>query len=397
MPERDDLMSTLFADVRQEVAGHIRPAGAAAAVATVKRRRRNRVIAGAALAVALVVGPAIGLAWANNRTDGPPEVADPTPSASVSAEPSTSPSQSSGASASSSADPGIPADQLRGMTLTVPQWPADLGTGCQSGTLKFSNGKVAGAGSKVELQMVDDPVHVDVNGDGRNETMIRVDCPLQGLFTQVLAYSRGADQKVTLLGKVVVTHVPGSDIKKVWKIEAGGPSTVRVDVGDVGPCCGMSPELPQHLWRTYGWDGQKFRQTGGATSFPPNPRTVDMAVSATKLTTTTTDQVTWSGSMSVTVTNNGPNKADAVQVVFRFPFEATVTISNGTCASDRPTQTTSCTLDAINAGAKRTLTATVTMAGKKAGTPGASVSAYNASDRYPDIKDENNDADFTIA
>lgn len=397
--QNDDLMNAVFADVRQEVAGYIRPAGAAAAVATVRRRRRNRTIAGAALAVALIAGPAIGLAWAQNRPDGTPDVADPTPSVSVSESAPASPSAGpSGSGSPGVIDPGIPMSQLKNSTLTVPQWPGSINQGCPSGPLKFSDGKT---GADVQVRLAGDPVYTDVNADGRNETVIRVDCALQGLFTQVLAFSRDAGGKISTRAKVVVTHVEGSDVQKVWAIEPGGPGAVRVDVGDVSPCCGTPPDLPQHQWRVYGWDGQKFHQTGGPTTFPVNPKTTDLAVSATPLRGVSTDGVTYVGSMSVTVTNRGPHAANRVELTFTFPVEVRLKSNQGgTCATESgPSSYFECRFDKLASGASATYTFSVTMTGQQAGKPGTTVYVNNDAtqgESYPDVKPDNNRADIQI-
>lgn len=321
----DDMMNALFADVRHEVAGFIRPAGAAAAAATVKRRRRNRTIAAGALAVALVVGPAIGLAWASNGPDRTPEIATTptvTDSASASAQPSLAPSAPS---SSGLADPGIPADQLRNMTLTVPQWSGEVSRSeCPAGSLKFTDGRSPRkSGGSFQTTLVGDPVHVDVDADGRNETVIRVDCQVQGLFSQVVAFSRDRDGKVSTRGRVVATHLDGSDVEKIWKIEAG-PASVRVDVGDHSPCCGIPEDLPQHQWRTYGWDGQKFHQTGGPSKFPPNPRTVDLVTTVQPYDPTSVDGTTWLAPLSAAVRNNGPKAAPDLRVTVTFSVEVTL-------------------------------------------------------------------------
>jgi hypothetical protein len=323
--QNDDLINAVFADVRQEVAGYIRPAGAAAAVATVRRRRRNRTIAGAALAVALIAGPAIGLAWAQNRPDGPPDVADPTPSVSASEPAPPSPSTGpSGSPSSTASDTNIPLSQLRNSTLSVPAWPGPIDQTCPSGQLKFTDGKYTRTGEDgIQIRLAGDPAYVDVNGDGRNETVIRVDCHLQGILTQVVAYSRSPDGKISLFGKVVTSYTEGSDVKLVWKIEAGGPTTVRIDVGDYSPCCGIAADYPQHQWRTYGWDGQRFRQTGGPTSFPPNPKKADLGVAATPL-AMTAQGGGWSGRLTMTVSNKGPGTGVYPTIDLSFPGAVTL-------------------------------------------------------------------------
>src|SRR5687767_9972280 len=59
--EREHRVATLLADVGDEVAGYVRPAGAAAVLTTVRRRRRRRAVAGGVLAVVLLALPATAL------------------------------------------------------------------------------------------------------------------------------------------------------------------------------------------------------------------------------------------------------------------------------------------------------------------------------------------------
>lgn len=399
----DDMMTALFADVREEAAGYIRPAGAAAAAVTVRRRHRNRTIAAAALAVALVVGPAIGIAWAQNRPDGPPEVADPTPSVSATGSPSQTPSAAPTASTGASLlDPGIPADQLRNATLSVPQWPGSVNDSCPNGQVKFTNGtsaKRAGPSGDVLLQLAGDPVYVDVDGDARLETVIRVECPLQGIFDQVVAYSRGADAKISTLGRVVASDVPGSDIGTIWKIEAGGTATVRVDVGDYHACCGVSGDYPQHQWRAYGWDGQRFKQTGGQTSFPPNPKKADLGVSAPAMQVSSAGGDSWTGTLTVTVTNMGPGTAVAPKVDLFFPVLVTLTGTDAETCVNNTGGRFRCVLRPIAPGASVQLRLTVTTAGDPHGGK-ISVGVVNSDangNEYIDGNGRNDTVDVQIA
>lgn len=389
----DDLMTAVFADVRHEVAGYIRPAGAAAAAATVKRRRRNRTVAAGALAVALVVGPAIGLAWAQNGPDRTPEIAT-TPTVGGS-DPSREPSVAPSAPSSGILDPGIPAGQLRNMTLTVPQLPSPVGAGsCPSGSLKFTDGRSPKRqGTDFFASLVGDPVHVDVDGDGRRETVIQVDCRVQGLFSQVVAFSRGADGKVFTLGRVVTTHVDGSDIQKIWKVEPGGATGVRVDVGDYSPCCGMPADLPQHQWRTYGWDGQRFRQTGGPSAFPTNPKTVDLRVTARPFFGVSVDGgATWPGSLTATVANRGPRDAPDVTVSLTFPVEVTVDGADAVGCRNPATRATTftCTYGKLGKGQSRELSLSVTGYGDARGK--VTTVVVNHGDDYPDSNPDDNTA-----
>lgn len=74
-----DRIARSLMEVRDEVTGHVRPPGAAAAEATVRRRKRNRAVATGVLALALLAAPAALVA----RTGPHPDGGGPTPAASA--------------------------------------------------------------------------------------------------------------------------------------------------------------------------------------------------------------------------------------------------------------------------------------------------------------------------
>jgi hypothetical protein len=162
------------------------------------------------------------------------------------------------------------------------------------------------------MKLGGDPVPVDVDRDGHNEAVARIDC---GIYTQVVVFSRTPDGAVTTVGRILATHVEGSDVQQIWRVEPVGPLTVRVDVGDVA-----SPEA-QHQWRTYAWDGQRFVQSGGPTSFSGTPNTTDLALDAPSPMAMAATGGTWTGSLVVTLTNKGPNQATRLEVTLTFGVE----------------------------------------------------------------------------
>jgi uncharacterized protein DUF6636 len=73
VPESDgQLLTGAFAEFRDEVAPYVRPDGAAATRETVRRRKRNHVIALGALAVLVFAVPAAASAMAGGDPSGPP-------------------------------------------------------------------------------------------------------------------------------------------------------------------------------------------------------------------------------------------------------------------------------------------------------------------------------------
>jgi hypothetical protein len=366
--ERDQKVDAVLTGVSREVAGYIRPAGATAVVETVRRRHRNRVVAGGILAAALVLGPVAGLALAPNHPDSGPTGNQSSPSASESAvaPPSSAPPRSS----SAAAVPGIPATELLNATLTLPAWPDGLpgSTDCTSGKVRFVNGRST---AKYGITILGQPIQVDVDGDGTPESVVRVVCSPQAASFQVLAYGRSDGGGIRLFGTVIATPDgagrDGVDVKYVHAVEATSDGHVRVDVGDWSPCCGMPEDLPQHQWRTYGWNGQRFVQTGGPTKFGPHPKGTDLTVAGADVAMTRQSDGRWHGTVSVRVTNEGSKAARAAVEV---RTSAPVTVAEPAPAGCNPLNPTfiACGPDDLAPGASRTVTIPVVSATDPTGT-----------------------------
>ena len=310
--DSDERMDAVFADVRGTVAPYLRPPGTAAAHATVRHRRRVRVVAGAILAASLVLGPAVGVAVASGRhapTNG--NGSTPTPSATTQT-PDPTPSTSPSASGDPSPGTGSPPDgeislaDLKNATLDIPAWPADgkIGDGCQQGKVTFHDGSVVTNTNygRTVTELAGPPVYTDVDHDGARETVIRVRCAVQGEVSQVVVFDRDEAGGIRTIGPV--TAVTGA-VRKIFGIDDGGDGLVKVEVGDHAVCCGTPPELPQHQWRIYRFDGAHFTQSGGPTSFPANPRVTDLSVSVQGPAFVKQANNEWHGQLKVTVRNNG--------------------------------------------------------------------------------------------
>jgi hypothetical protein len=394
--DRDDqLVTALFTDLRRQVAPHVRPAGAAAAAVTVRRRRRNRTLAAAALVVALVVGPAIGLAWARHRPDAVPDIGT-SPTAAASAPPtrqSGAPPAPSGSSGS--VDPGTLPD-LRDSLLSLPVWPGGVDGPCPSGRVRFSDGTATRDGQFLPVTLTGDPVPLDVDGDGRSEAAVRVTCSTQQQdVTQLIAFARAPDGSVTTVGRVLATHVDGSDVLRNWNVEPQGPLAVRVDVADDD-----GPDA-RRQWRTYAWDGQKFVQTGGPTSFSGDVNTTDLAATAPyPMGMVSTDLVTWAGDLVVTVTNKGPNPAVRLEATLTFGVEVTLGgLDAGACEAspDRRSKTYTCRFSHLAVGVSRDLRWDVTAYASPRGTTTTVTVGHagNAGASYRDLQPADNSVTVT--
>ena len=316
--DADARVRLAFSDFRYGGMRHIRPAGIAAAQARVRRRRQVRIATLSIVAALIIAVPVAAYAVQQNQGAGPGPAATPTEmgSPSVSPEPSGSPSP-----AASSAPPDAPQvtkDEIYNGTFSVPAWPADTGFGdhCRSGNLKFTDGWATSKDADYKVSIAGDVAYSDVDHDGGKEAIVEVQCFTQGGVSQVLVLDRIPAGGIRTVGRVVATTGP---IKVVWQATGTDDGHVRVDVGDLSPCCG-GEEYPQHQWRTYALVDGRFRQTDGPTSFPPNPKVSDISVTASDLALGPVSDGMRSGQITVRVANGGPGKADNVYFLLELPL-----------------------------------------------------------------------------
>jgi hypothetical protein len=385
MSERDDLIGTTLTDVRREVAGFIQPPGAAAVASTVHRRRRIRVVATAILAVTLVGAAGVGFAVARNEAAPVPTPADsPAPSVSQSAPVSEGPSTPSAPTAADS----IPAAELLNATLLVPPWPEKTIVPCPSGPIKFTNGKST---EQYSLAIMGQPGYTDVDHDGDREAVVTVVCSPQTVYHQVLVYDRAPSGGIRLVGRVLATPVgqarDGIDVVLIHAVQTTADGHIRIDVGDYNPCCGISPDLPQHQWRTYGWDGQRFVQTGGPTAFGPNPKVTDLRPSAQDFVMVRQSDGTWRGSGEIKVINVGPN---SVRAGLHIRFTVPVTLGPDSSPAEVNDRFIEIRLaDPVPAGGWTSVRLTLLSTVNPAGT--AAYTAYTGPDMsYPDARPDDN-------
>ncbi|GAA4259069.1 hypothetical protein GCM10022255_082280 [Dactylosporangium darangshiense] len=356
--DNDDLLSSAFAEFRGEASSYVKPAGTAAARATVQHRRKVRTIAASAIAALAIATPVAAYAAAGSDSNGPPA----TPEASTSAVETPSPTAPSTAASSTAAAPDgrISKADLGNATLSIPSWPKGFDAGCPTGPVKLSGGK---AGSTGSFRLEGDPVYVDVDHDGAQETVMLLSCSPQGSDYKVLVFDRDTAGAIVTLGQVVGSAGSegrqGTDIETIWQVQAGDGGQVRVDVGEYRPCCDMA-QASQHQWRTYGWNGTAFAQTGGPTAFGPNPNITDVTVAAGKLTMTATGSGTWAGTLTVTVHNNAqfatPGK---LRIAFGVPDTWTVQAVSG-CTIQPDELPVPCLSGSIPAGGSKVFTLKVT-------------------------------------
>jgi hypothetical protein len=395
-------ISGMFDDLNDTVSEYIRQPGVAAARDTIHRRRRNRIVLLAVVVMMLIAGPAVAFASSGDLGDTGADGADgartrigaaammsreqsrpdvgASPGGAASSDPRPDPdTRSSRSRASASAQPSrtrpvpdgriSPADLETG-TIQIPAWPVGLSEGCASGAMTLAGGSASGG---YPLALVGAPVYVDVDGDGSQETAVVIECRPQGSDYKVMVFDRDATGGIVTVGQVVgtvgSTGTRGVDILKIWQIAAAGNDQIRVDVGDYRPCCSMPKDVPQHQWRTYGFNGKGFVQTGGPTAFGPNPKVDDIRVSAPDPVLAKQADGTWKGTWTVSVTNRG---LSTIPVTVTLTPDAALTVTSTGCLGD-PDPTGSdnriCLIGDVTAGSSVAVTYNLTSAPVPAPAP----------------------------
>src|SRR6266511_4172498 len=273
--ETENLLRTSFAQF-ETVASMAAPAPDRARVVAIANRRQSIRMAVIGAAAALVVAVPV-VAWAVRGPHVGPTPPGPASSTSATPQPSESAAGTSAPPSAATLAP-IELDELARSTVDIPAWPAGAMPGCPSGLFRFEGRQtpVHGPGAPPGLTMeILKTVPVDVDRDGLAETAVLLSCWVQ--------------------------------VRSVLDIRADAGGGVGVEVGDVGSLqTSEVAALTQRQWRSYTWDGSRFRQSGGPTTFPPNPNIADLTVTASDLRLGPVTGGARHGTLTVTVTNNGP-------------------------------------------------------------------------------------------
>ncbi|WP_018217691.1 hypothetical protein [Salinispora vitiensis] len=309
------------------------PAGAAAAQHVARRRRTTRIAAAGVLAVAILAAtPAIAATWTPQdppalpadtttpTTPAPTNPTTPTATPSPSATPSTPPP-----------DGQIGKTELGNATLELPAWPEHLKEHCPAGRVKFSDG-TAQLASNSELRItISEVVHADLDQDGAKETAALINCSgIEMGESRVLAFDRNASDTIVTMG-LVTGHT--GDIAWIRGIRAKG-TAVEVEVLDAAGA-GVVDGFPQSQWRAYSWSGKGFVQSGGPSAFPPNPRVTDLSISGGDVQFVPDGADTASGTLRLTIGNQGPQLATDPYLTVDLPDGVTITSLPAKCETSK--------------------------------------------------------------
>jgi hypothetical protein len=328
--------------------GPLAPAPGVEAVRSVARRRRAARAAGLGALAAVVVATSAVAAVRLDRPLPDPPVTSPTPvpapsvSTGRSAPPSPTPS-----SASPPPDGRISRQQLGNATLDLPAWSGHLDDECPDGPVRFSGGTARRSATAELAVRISDVVHADLDDDDATETAALIGC--SGLETgesRVVAFDRTADGRVRTLGTVVAETGDIAAIREIRPVRDAVEARVADFAGD-----GLPDDLAQVQWRRYAWRDGRFRQAGGPSDFPPNPRITDLAVTGADLRLTPAGDERAAGTLRLTVRNDGPHPAAVLlQVTLPKPFDVRTLPAGCTRAPSNASISVLCRLPSTAAG-----------------------------------------------
>ncbi|GIG57989.1 hypothetical protein Lfu02_23610 [Longispora fulva] len=277
--------------------------------------QRGTLAGGVALAVVgVVAGSAMALTPTPRSTIIPADTPGPSVSQSASPTPSTSPEP---------AMTGTPID-LANATLDIPAWVFDKSPQCR-GQQTLADGTGPGTPQGAPRNIVLGKVVTgDVNHDHVLDTVAIIRCRTgQNPLTQIVAFDQDATGTVHTIGQVVADTTPDGDpheLAVIFDVAVTAEGAVQAEVGDFsGLRDADSAQYSQHQTRTYGWDGQKFHQTGGPTSVGKNPHFAKLVVTSTDLTFGPFTGGQRTGTLTVTVHNDGMGAAWNTSVAIWAP------------------------------------------------------------------------------
>ena len=309
MPElNDDYLRAALRGLRDSALPAIRPPSLEEVEHLARRRQSTNTAGLVSLMVLLLIG-AIAIA---NLTKPPPPI-----------EPSPTPTATSTPLATTAATPG--AGELANATIDLPLNPPLHGP-CPdqplpfTKPLTFTNGQhdgrhpMAGGGTTWWSARILATVRADVDHNGLDDVIIKVDCSVGDRRTQwVIALRPIGQDGWTTLGVIATENPPSSPTIGDLAVTSDGDVVISVGSNlSSGPT-----EGPPTVWqqRSYVWTDQGFLQSAGPTSFAGDTDVASFAITAPPVTLTDGSDGFRTGTLTVTVRANGPSAVAAALLI----------------------------------------------------------------------------------
>jgi len=332
MSEFDNLRRAL-----DDIAGEVDPVDLRDRALAESRRIRTRRVGATAAAGLAVLAAALGAAAVRGDDRTPAPEASPPPAG---ASPTALPSER--------ADRGPDLGPFSSATITVPSWGAATDATCTKGRVTLNGGQgVSGTRRPVNVLGY---VTADVDRDGVDDYVAYLRCgegPESG-GGQIVAFRQGASE-LQVIGQVIG---PQDGFAMMDHMQARDGGRIAVLVSKVYADGGQNTVPNQ--WRTYAWQGGRFRQVDGPTSFPADPPSSRLTVTASPL-AFQVQGVAFTGSTTVTVRNDGNVPVARLELLLILPEGVRPAGEGWEACSVRPDpqhNAVVCTLDGPGAGAQ---------------------------------------------
>ncbi|WP_117211391.1 hypothetical protein [Allorhizocola rhizosphaerae] len=325
------------------------PTGGSAAVrAKVAHRRRVRITTYSVLGALLIALPVAAFAANPRGNNSPPAdvLETPTPAPVVTTPPPHSPLPEV-------KDGRFTVEELLGAPAPTFDEPA-----CGK---KIVAKPAPGVESKVFAKEV---AHANLDSDPQLETAALLVCTTDDESTRVAAYDRDAEGKVVMLGVVVgmLGERGMHDVIGIKPRTAGG-IIATVHYSTYSP----EPGEPDPQEREYAWNGSKFTQVGGPTTFAPAK--TDLSLTASPLRLGPAQNGKRTGTVTLTLTGSGPDDSHSIDIELSTGHRITIEGHPGNVIKHGP----------VKAEETRTITLTVTIevgSGQSPLSIGAGITSY---------------------
>jgi hypothetical protein len=279
--------------------------------------RRRRIAALAALAAVLVLPPLVAYAAFGRDLDKSGQVlisGQSTPDGGYGANapdpdpPSAAPTRTP---SGTTQQPWQVVD-LAGATLTLDAWrPSPAGSPpCPTGKVTFTSDSAAVPG-KATVRLRQNAL-VDVDHDGSYEIAVVLFCQDTPAGTyQAIVLKSAAGGSLTTMGQLARSGPTGEDILAV---APGAGGLINLTVGNIIPCCGTPRSLELTQIRTFAWKWSGFTQVAGPTTFVADRSATTLNISAPAVHLTGLIAGKSSGTLTVTIRDQGPRDARQVSV-----------------------------------------------------------------------------------
>jgi hypothetical protein len=238
----------------------------------------------------------------------------------------------------------VTAEVLCNATLDIPVSPGS--DRCPHGRVAFSHGSAVPP-PDVAAFVIAQVAYADVDHDGVNDTVARIGCQVgESDAGQVLVFDRAPGGGIRAKGRVLAADF--NAVMRISGIDGKPDGSVWVMVSNVHASDGWGYWAATHQWRTFGWTGHGFTQTGGSTSFLADHAKADLTVTASPVVFDKPSAGQRVGQLTVTVHNGGTRPVERVSVFAYFPGHE---LLSGACfAINPPVDSPACPIGTAPAG-----------------------------------------------